>query len=111
MAKIVHHKECDSFLIGIIESAYEMLRCKIPCDFSFPPFFYCCFVISFIILGTCLDFAAEDRRVTERNAALEKMSVASRLCGLILAAAVLSYCFRTAPSISASQLMVAEELS
>jgi hypothetical protein len=31
-------------------------------------------VISFAILGTCLDFAAEDRRVIERNAALEKMS-------------------------------------
>jgi hypothetical protein len=31
--------------------------------------------------------------------------------GLILDAAVLSYCFRTAPSILASQLMVAEELS
>jgi hypothetical protein len=31
-------------------------------------------VISFAILGTCLDFAAEDRRVTERNAALEKIS-------------------------------------
>jgi hypothetical protein len=31
-------------------------------------------VISFVILGTCLDFAAEDRWVTEQNAALEKMS-------------------------------------
>jgi hypothetical protein len=75
MAKIVHHKECDSFVIGIIESACEMLRCKVPCDSSF--FFlliHCCFVISFAILGTCLDFAAEDLRVTERNGALEKMS-------------------------------------
>jgi hypothetical protein len=31
-------------------------------------------VISFVIIGTYLDFAAEDRRVTERNAALEKIS-------------------------------------
>jgi hypothetical protein len=31
-------------------------------------------VISFAIIGTCLDFAAEDRWVTEWNAALEKMS-------------------------------------
>jgi hypothetical protein len=31
-------------------------------------------MISFALIGTCLDFAAEDRRVTERNAALEKMS-------------------------------------
>jgi hypothetical protein len=35
MAKIVYHKEYDSFAIGIIESAYEMLRCKVPCDSSF----------------------------------------------------------------------------
>jgi hypothetical protein len=35
MAKIVHHEECDSFIIGIIESACEMLRCKVPCDSSF----------------------------------------------------------------------------
>jgi hypothetical protein len=74
MAKIVHHEECDSFLIGIIESACEMLRCKISCDFSFSLLFHCYFVISFLVLGTCLDFAAEDCRVTERNAALEKMS-------------------------------------
>jgi hypothetical protein len=73
MAKIVHHEECDSFVIGIIESACEMLRCKIPCDFSFPLLFHCCFVISFVILGTCLDFATKDRRVAERNTALEKM--------------------------------------
>jgi hypothetical protein len=25
MAKIIHLKECDSFLIGIVESAYEIL--------------------------------------------------------------------------------------
>jgi hypothetical protein len=31
-------------------------------------------VISFAIIGTCLDFAAKDRRVTERNAAPERMS-------------------------------------
>jgi hypothetical protein len=68
-------------------------------------------VISFAIIGTCLDFAAEDRRVTERNAALEKCQRVLRLCGLILNAGVLSYCFRTVPSILASQLMVAEELS
>jgi hypothetical protein len=31
-------------------------------------------MISLLVIGTCLDFAAEDRRVTERNAALEKIS-------------------------------------
>jgi hypothetical protein len=28
MAKIAHLKECDSFLVGIIESACEQLQCK-----------------------------------------------------------------------------------
>jgi hypothetical protein len=31
-------------------------------------------MISLPFVGTCLDFAAENRRVTEQNAALEKMS-------------------------------------
>jgi hypothetical protein len=74
VAKVVHHEECNSFVIGIIESACEMLRCKIPCDFSFFLWFHCCSVMSFVILGTCLDFAAEARRVAERNTALEKTS-------------------------------------
>jgi hypothetical protein len=72
--KVVHHEECDSFVIGIVESACEMLRCKISCDFSFSLLFPCGLVVSFVILGTCLDFAAEARRVAKRNAALEKTS-------------------------------------
>jgi hypothetical protein len=36
MAKVVHHEECESFIIGIIESACEMLQCKVPCNFFFP---------------------------------------------------------------------------
>jgi hypothetical protein len=32
-AKILHHEECNSFILGIIESACEMLRCKFPLDF------------------------------------------------------------------------------
>jgi hypothetical protein len=50
------------------------------CDVSFlstyvfPFCFTAVFVISFAIIGTYLDFAAEDHRVTERNAALEKIS-------------------------------------
>jgi hypothetical protein len=74
MAKIVYHEECDSFVIGIIESACEMLRCTVPCNFSFFLWFHCCSVTLFVILGTYLDYAAEARRVAERNAALEKMS-------------------------------------
>jgi hypothetical protein len=33
-AKILHHEECDSFILGIVESACEMLRCKFPFDLS-----------------------------------------------------------------------------
>jgi hypothetical protein len=31
-ARIVHLEECDSFLVGIVESACELLRCKVPCN-------------------------------------------------------------------------------
>jgi hypothetical protein len=37
-AKILHHEEYNSFLLGIIESACEMLRCKFPFDLSFSLF-------------------------------------------------------------------------
>jgi hypothetical protein len=33
-AQIVHLEECDSFLVGIVESVCEMLRCEVPCNFS-----------------------------------------------------------------------------
>jgi hypothetical protein len=33
-AKIVHLEECDSFLVGIVESVCEMLRCRVPCSLS-----------------------------------------------------------------------------
>jgi hypothetical protein len=36
-AKIVHNEECESFILGIIESACEMLRCKFSFDFFFLP--------------------------------------------------------------------------
>jgi hypothetical protein len=35
---------------------------------------HCCFCDIFAVVGSCLDFAAEERRVAERNVALEKMS-------------------------------------
>jgi hypothetical protein len=30
VAKITHFEECDSFLVGIVESVCEMLLCKLP---------------------------------------------------------------------------------
>jgi hypothetical protein len=37
-AKVVHLEECDSFLIGTVESACELLRCKVFCNFPLFPF-------------------------------------------------------------------------
>jgi hypothetical protein len=37
MERIVHHEECNSFVLGIIESACEMLRCKFLFDLAFSP--------------------------------------------------------------------------
>jgi hypothetical protein len=50
MARVVHLEECDSFLVGIVESACELLRCRVSCNFPLFPFtpvllandFYCC---------------------------------------------------------------------
>jgi hypothetical protein len=39
-AEIVHLEECDSLLVGIIESACELLRCKFSCSFSL--LLFCC---------------------------------------------------------------------
>jgi hypothetical protein len=39
-AKIVHLELCNSFLVGIIESACELLRCKFSCNF--PLLLICC---------------------------------------------------------------------
>jgi hypothetical protein len=74
MAKIMHLKECDSFLIGIVESVCEMLRCEVPCSPYCFLLFHCFLSNIFVNLGTCLDFAAEARRVAKRNTALEKAS-------------------------------------
>jgi hypothetical protein len=50
-ARVVHLEECESFLVGIVESACELLRCKVPCDLPLFPFLlryywpitsYCC---------------------------------------------------------------------
>jgi hypothetical protein len=38
-ARVVHLEECDSFLVGIVESACELLQCKVSCDFLLFPFY------------------------------------------------------------------------
>jgi hypothetical protein len=46
-AKIVHNEDCKSFILGIVESACEMLRCKFYFDSSFPCFFIAIFCDTF----------------------------------------------------------------
>jgi hypothetical protein len=38
-ARIVHLEECDSFLVGIVESVCELLQCKILCNLPLFPFY------------------------------------------------------------------------
>jgi hypothetical protein len=38
VARILHLEECDSFLVGIVESVCEMLRYKVSCSLSRFPF-------------------------------------------------------------------------
>jgi hypothetical protein len=49
MAKVVHSEECESFILGIVESACEMLRCKFPFDSSFPYLCTTVFLTSFAV--------------------------------------------------------------
>jgi hypothetical protein len=55
-AKILHHEEYDSFILGIIESACEMLRCELPLDLCF--FSSCCYFYDIVcpyrhLFGLC----------------------------------------------------------
>jgi hypothetical protein len=64
-ARVVHLEECDSFFVGIVEFACELLRCKVSCDFLLFPFYS---------NTTCLDFVGETRRISEWITALERSS-------------------------------------
>jgi hypothetical protein len=39
VARIMHLEECDPFLVGIIESVCDMLRCKVSYSLSLFPFY------------------------------------------------------------------------
>jgi hypothetical protein len=76
MAKIAHLKECDSFLVGIIESACEQLQCMV---LEAPWCFWLCSCdLTCLILlhssGICLNSADENRQVFEWPEALERTS-------------------------------------
>jgi hypothetical protein len=43
VARIVHLEECDSFLVGIVESICEMLQCKV--SYSLSLFYLYCAIM------------------------------------------------------------------
>jgi hypothetical protein len=45
-AKVVHNEECESFILGIVESACELLRCEFPFDSFFGYLCTAAFVIN-----------------------------------------------------------------
>jgi hypothetical protein len=67
VAQVMHLKECDSYLVEIIESACEQLKC----EFSADPLEFPAASLGFVILmnlrlpGTCLHPTNEDHRVSE----------------------------------------------
>jgi hypothetical protein len=111
MAKIVHLEECDSFLIGIVESVCEMLRCKVPCNLSLFPFiplllantFFLSQVLVWTLLVRHVGFLNELRlsRKHQRE---------STVCGLILDAVVPLCFFKIVLSTLEKQLMVVKDL-
>jgi hypothetical protein len=92
MAKIIQLKEYDAFITEIIESACEQLQCKL---FGAPECLLLLLLVRYILtscfLGICLDPVGENRRVSERVVALERVSsdtntfwVDARRCGAIV---------------------------
>jgi hypothetical protein len=73
MAKVVQLEECDLYMTEIIEAASEQLQCKSLGALKYFCRNFClCWPYSHSS-GICLDPVAEDRRVSERAAALERV--------------------------------------
>jgi hypothetical protein len=109
-AQVVHLEECDSFLVGIVESVCEMLRCKIPCNLPLSPFtpllvandFSLVQALAWISLVRHVGFLNELR--LSRNHQRE-----SQVCGLTPGAAVLLCCFKIVLSTLEKLLTVVED--
>jgi hypothetical protein len=111
MAKIVHLEECDSFLIGIVESICEMLRCKVPCSLSFFPFIPLLLANAFL-LSQVLVWTLLVRHVGFLSELWlwRKHQRESTVCGLIPSVVVPLCFFKTVLSILEKQLMVVKDL-
>jgi hypothetical protein len=111
MAKIVHLEECDSFLIGIVESVCEMLRCKFLCSLLLFPFiplllaniFLLSQVLAWTLLVRHIGFLNELRlsRKHQRE---------STVCGLIPNAVMPLYFFMIVINTLETQLLVVKDL-
>jgi hypothetical protein len=111
IAKIVHLKECDSFLIGIIESVCEMLQCKVPCSLSLFPFIPLMLANTFL-LSQVLAWTLLVRHVGFLNEfrLSRKHQRESTVCGLILDAVMPLCFFKIMLSTLEKQLMVVKDL-
>jgi hypothetical protein len=111
MAKMVHLEECDSFLIGIVESVCEMLQCKVPCSLTFfsliPLLLANTFLLSQVLVWTLL--VRRVRFLSELQLS-RKHQRESTVCGLIPDAVVPLCFFKIVLSILEKQLMVVKDL-
>jgi hypothetical protein len=110
-ARIVHLEECDSFLVGIVESVCEMLRCEVPCNLPlvlFTPLlvandFSLSQALAWTLLVKHVGFLNESR--LSRNRRRE-----SKVCGLIPGTVVLLCFFKIMLSTLERLLMAVEDL-
>jgi hypothetical protein len=111
MAKIMHLEKCDSFLVGIVESVCEMLRCKIHCSLPlFPSIsllladaFLLSLVLAWTLLVRRVGFLSELRLSREHQRELT-------VCGLIPDAVVSLCFFKIMLSTLEKQLLVFKDL-
>jgi hypothetical protein len=111
MAKIVHFEECDSFLIGIVESVCEMLQCKAPCSLSLFPFIPL-LLANILPLSQVLAWTLSVRHVGFLNEPRlsRKHQRESTVCGLIPGAIVPLCFFKIVLNILEKRLMVVKGL-
>jgi hypothetical protein len=111
MAKIMHLEECDSFLVGIVESVCEMLRCKVPCSLSLFPFTRLLLANTFS-LSQVLAWSFMVRHVGFLNEPRlsRKHQRESTVCGLVPGVIVPLCFFKIVLSILEKRLMVVKDL-
>jgi hypothetical protein len=111
MAKILHLEECDSFLIGIVESVCEMLQCRVPCSLPLFPFILLLLANTFL-LSQVLAWTLLRRHVgfLSKLRLSRKQQRESIVFGLILDAVMPLCFFKIVLSTLEKQLMVVKDL-